>query len=1018
MLKSVYRKRQLSFETLQNRQLMAIDLVSAVVPGLESRSAEGYHEPPAVSADGRYFLFSSNSKTLVDQDVTPGASVYLRDTQLGTTQIICEAKYDPQFLFTYSSWALDISADGNILLFASERNDLIANDTNSACDLFTKNMSTGVITRVSTGVGGIQLASGALTGSLSDNGRFVAFSSSSVVTNPNQFNSLYDVYIKDIQTGKITLASKTTSGAPSNGNSDEPIISGDGSSVVFYSNASNLSPNVNTPVFYTYVFSTKTNQLTSILPYVNNTFDDAPYSLSYDGRYLALNSNDQITRHDMNSGETVDFGDFDISPNDYCFSPQISANGQSLTFLSNANNLATTDSDSTADLYSFDFLSGTLKHLTAFIPIENKFETAWGKTIDNSSKMIFQTQSTQLVEYDFNDSLDTFIRDENTTTLVTKASSQNRNVAASFSQRATASSDGRYIAFQSLARNLTSNDNNNFQDIFVTDWNSGTTTLISTSSTGTLANNFSSNPIISGNGKFVVFRSNSTNLVAGDDDLAVDLFRKNLLTGETLLISRNSQGAQLNASSFPLAISDDGNYVLFGSQATNTGTNNTLGFQIYRKNITTGELVLAGSDSSGNPVAVDIYSDSPNEHMSGNGEWFVFASEQSNLDLHDTNNCADIFLKNMNSGTLQRINVLTDGTEANNQSTQPVISKDGSHVAFITKATNLVGFPPNALTIIVLLDLNTGNMTAIVPPESGFVQQVNIDADGSHVVYSIFNSVYLWNKSTGTSELISVNDAGDSSNDFAENLSISADGKAILFNSYANNLYPNSYSEAVFIYHDGKRPIASADMANGKENTTFNIPLTANDTDPDSSTATMTAVVVTAPPATVGTVSISNGTVAAFTPTTGFKGITSFTYKVRDAEGNYSSPAKVEVSVRSSNHCNPWRPLDADKNININSIDALVIINDLIRNGARFLGNEPVGSFYLDTDDNNFVNAIDVLVVINYLNNLTNGEGELKPAEAIFNDLALSQETMWSSFDYLYLSNTTDWLEDVKRKRS
>jgi hypothetical protein len=997
---------------------MAIDLVSAVLPGSESRSAEGYHEPPAVSADGRFFLFSSNSKTLIDQNVTPGTSVYLTDAQLGTTQIICEAKYDSQFQFTYSSWALDISADGNILLFASERNDLIANDTNSACDLFTKNISTGVITRVSTGVGGIQLASGALTGSLSDNGRFVAFSTSSVVTNPNQFNSLYDVYIKDIQTGKITLASKTTSGAPSNGNSDDPVISGDGSTVVFYSNASNLSPNVTTPAYYTYVFSTKTNQLTSILPFGNKTDDDAPYSLDFDGRYLALNQNDAITRHDIIGGDVVDFSDYNINPNDHCFSPKIASDGQSLTFLSNANNLAATDPDSTTDIYSLDFLTGNIQHLTAFIPVQNKFESIWGQRIANSSKLAFQSQSTQLVENDFNDSVDTFIRDGNTTTLITKSSPKNLNSAASFSQRGTTSTDGRYLAFQSLARNLTSNDNNNFQDVFVTDWNTGTTTLVSTNSNGGLANDFSSNPILSGNGRFVIFRSNATNLVAGDDDLAVDIFRKDLLTGQTLLITRNSQGEQLNANSYPLAISDDGNYVLFGSQATNTGTVNTLGFQIYRKNITTGELVLAGSDNTGNPISVDIYSDSPNEHMSGTGEWFVFASGQSNLDPHDTNNSTDIFLKNINSGTLSRINVLTDGTEGNNYSTQPVISKDGSHVAFITKATNLVDFPPDALTIVVLLNLNTGVMTGIVPPESGFVQQVNIDGDGSHVVYSIFNSVYLWNKSTGTSELISVNDAGDTSNDFSENLSISADGKAVLFNSYANNLYPRSYSEAVFVYHEGKRPIANADKANGKENTSFTFPLTANDTDPDSSTATMKAVIVTSPPVTTGTVSISNGTEATFTPTTGFKGITSFTYKVRDAEGNYSFPTKVEVSVRNSDHCNPWRPLDADKNININSIDALVIINDLNRNGARSLKDEPIGAFYLDTDDNSFANAIDVLVVINYLNSKSNGEGELTLAESFLNDSAFLQDTKLSNLDDLYLSNTTDWLEDLKRKRS
>jgi len=139
------------------------------------------------------------------------------------------------------------------------------------------------------------------------------------------------------------------------------------------------------------------------------------------------------------------------------------------------------------------------------------------------------------------------------------------------------SADGRYVAFVSYASNLISTDTNGFRDIFVHDRQTGHTSRVSVASDGTQTNNDSFDVVISADGRYVVFVSYASNLVSDDTNGACDIFIHDRQTGQTSLISVASDGTQGDNDSLFHAISADGRYVAFGSEATNLVPGDTNG---------------------------------------------------------------------------------------------------------------------------------------------------------------------------------------------------------------------------------------------------------------------------------------------------------------------------------------------------------------------------------------------------------------------------------------------------------
>ena len=140
------------------------------------------------------------------------------------------------------------------------------------------------------------------------------------------------------------------------------------------------------------------------------------------------------------------------------------------------------------------------------------------------------------------------------------------------------SANGRYVVFSSVATNLVTGDNNQKRDIFLHDTQTNITTRVSVASNGAKSNkDYSSFPSISGDGRYVVFQSDATNLVTGDTNAKTDIFLHDTQTSITTRVSVASNGAESdNSSGWRPSISGDGRYVVFSSAATNlvTGDNN------------------------------------------------------------------------------------------------------------------------------------------------------------------------------------------------------------------------------------------------------------------------------------------------------------------------------------------------------------------------------------------------------------------------------------------------------------
>jgi hypothetical protein len=132
------------------------------------------------------------------------------------------------------------------------------------------------------------------------------------------------------------------------------------------------------------------------------------------------------------------------------------------------------------------------------------------------------------------------------------------------------SDDGRYVAFATTSRGLVPGDTSRHSDVFVRDLAAGTTTWVSNDATGSIATGQSDKCWIAGAGRYVVFTSTSADLVAGeaqetDDD--EDVFRRDLVTGETVRVSVSAGGGEADGDSFEAAVTPDGRWVAFASEA-------------------------------------------------------------------------------------------------------------------------------------------------------------------------------------------------------------------------------------------------------------------------------------------------------------------------------------------------------------------------------------------------------------------------------------------------------------------
>jgi Tol biopolymer transport system component len=212
------------------------------------------------------------------------------------------------------------------------------------------------------------------------------------------------------------------------------------------------------------------------------------------------------------------------------------------------------------------------------------------------------------------------------------------------SSTAAISANGQFVAFESDAANLVTGDTNHFTDIFIRDLTTGKTTRVSVDSAGRQANGPSSNAAISADGRFVAFESDATNLVLGDTNGKRDVFVYDLVTRATSRVSVDSAERQANGPSFIAAISADGRFIAFESDASLLvpGDSN-LKRDIFVRDLTAGTTTRASVDSADRQVN----GSSSNASISGDGRFVVFDSDAFTLVPNDTNGKRDVFVQDL-----------------------------------------------------------------------------------------------------------------------------------------------------------------------------------------------------------------------------------------------------------------------------------------------------------------------------------------------------------------------------------
>jgi len=366
------------------------------------------------------------------------------------------------------------------------------------------------------------------------------------------------------------------------------------------------------------------------------------------------------------------------------------------------------------------------------------------------------------------------------------------------------SADGRYETFLSNASNLVEGDTNGWADVFVRDWQVGTTERISVASDGTQGDNFSNGGSVSADGRYVAFWGAATNLVEGDTNGVVDVFVHDRQTGTTERISVASDGTQANNHSFSPCISANGRYIAYTSQASNldaADSNSSNDVYVYDRQTGSTELVSVANDGTQG----DSHSSTPS--LSEDGRYVAFHSIATNLVEGDTNNWQDVFVYDRQTDTTERVSVASDGTQANSHCNVNTasISADGRYIVFDSAASDLVDGDTNGVADIFVRDRQTGitervSVASDGTQGNGHSGSASISADGRYISFGSIASnlvegdtnetgdIFVYDRQTGTTKRISVASDGTQGNSNSFDGMISADGHYVTYTSYATNL--------------------------------------------------------------------------------------------------------------------------------------------------------------------------------------------------------------------------------------
>lgn len=387
--------------------------------------------------------------------------------------------------------------------------------------------------------------------------------------------------------------------------------------------------------------------------------------------------------------------------NDASVSVSLSGDGMLVGFVSNANNLVPNDQNNVGDIFVFDRASGH----TDRVSVNEAGGEANGIGSGNPSLsgdgrfVAFDSSADNLISGDTNNVQDIFVVDRTSRTIERVSVASDGTEANGASIRPSISQDGRFITFESSATNLVPNDNNGAIDIFVFDRLNNSVHRVSVDNLGVESNGDSSFPSVSDDGQLVAFESSADNLIAGDTNGSRDIFVSNRTSGEIERVSISHDGSEANGASVAATLSGDGRFVAFESDASNLVADDTNAFNdifVVDRQLDSIERVSVDGATEANESSFF-------PSISDDGRFVVFTTFADNLIAQDTNQRADVVMVDRNQSVLQRVSI-NGGSETNGSSFLPSISSSGQMIAFESRASNLVPEDSNQVDDVFVFD--------------------------------------------------------------------------------------------------------------------------------------------------------------------------------------------------------------------------------------------------------------------------------------------------------------------------
>lgn len=737
-------------------------------------SGNGDSVCPNISGNGRYIVFESVAGDLVTDDNNNDTDIFVRDMNSAVTSLVSVNRFG-HGSGNQRSYNPRMTADGRYVLFESRATDLVA-DPGTGREIFLRDLVQGTTIMVSTnGLRGFSRDAQARDAILSPDGHFAAYLSEVTNTTYNP-NKNVDLYFRDLVSGQTSLGSIYAS------NYIGAACTFD--NLAFNSNGTRLAFRAipTGPTYWSVIFSADLSSGIHSVVCSNSYFpasDAAGPVVCGDGRTVAFENRTNVWFWNLDRQTS-----FPLFPQEMTATPLLSLDGATVAFLCSHGSDATNELQ--MQLFACNFLTGSTNQISVMPAGDaaDRYEIASPSMAPDGRHFVFEAFNTNLVSKAGYRVSEIYFRDLNqpTAQLVSVAMPQSASATPlswSFAEPGGLSRNGQWVVFTSLADNLASQDANGWSDVYVRDLQTARTILVSVNTNGVSGSGPSFSPVISGDGRRVVFRSAAADLTPGDTNYLMDLFVRDLQLSNTFPLPYSA----ITTTPFraPPTITDDGLWISYEGRDNPTDSS----LNAYLFNTQSGTVTALHTNSHGfSPV------------LAPNGLFVAFATNSSSLTVPVYSN---LFVRELSSG-------LTDTVVPGAPCSPAIFSADGRWLVYSLYSTN---FATNAS--LYLYDA-MAKTNLLITSGAAARQRPSLSSDGSKVAYSSAQAysaslqrstgnVYVFDRLLGTNILVSVNFSGAGFGDgVSDSPTVSGDGRWITFRSTASNLIAGNTNRKSNVY--------------------------------------------------------------------------------------------------------------------------------------------------------------------------------------------------------------------------